>query len=179
MKTNAKQLPQRILAIGNMQHHINYSVTTGVDEDGNPDYNYETAHVNGEPTYDLLVKSIIADKYSESKEIALLNNYNADKNVQEYVDYQQFRELAKWIASEDRLLTVDEVDLYNQSLKKIKVTLPISKVVVGGVYANLSDLLLKTRAVHTTIGNNIVVYLSYILPEHLAIFEADNAVTIE
>lgn len=179
MKTNAKQLPQRIIAIGNGQHHINYAVTTGVDGDGNPDYNYETAHVNGEPTYDLLVKSIIADKYSESKEIALLNNYNADKDVQEYVEYQQFRELAKWIASEDRLLTADEVDSHYQSLKKIKVTIPIAKVVAGGIYANLADLLLKTRVIHTTINDKVVVYLSYILPDHLAIFEADEEVIVE
>ena len=178
MQTNAKQLPVRILPIGKGQYHINYSVSQGIDEEGNPDYNYETAHINGEPTYDLIVKSIIADKYSVADEIALINNFNSDKDVQEYIDYQQFRELVKWIAGEDRLLTADEVEQYNQSIKKIKVTLPLAKVMQGGIYADLADMLIKTRAIHTTIDDKVVVYLSYLLDAHRAIFEADKDVTI-
>jgi len=38
---------------------------------------------------------------------------------------------------------------------------------------------MKTRAIHTTINDKVVVYLSYILPEHRAIFDADVDVTIE
>lgn len=116
MQTNAKQLPTRILAIGKGQHHINYAVSQGKDEQGNDDFNYQTAHVNGEPTYDLLVKSIIADKYTVDDEIALINNYNANLSVQEYEDYQRFRQLAKYIAATDKLLTAEEVDNYNSSI---------------------------------------------------------------
>ena len=179
MTTNAKQLPTRILAIGNGQHHINYAVSVSKDDQGNDDFNYQTAHVNGEPTYDLLVKSIIADKYTVDDEIALINNFNSDKDVQDYVEYQQFRELAKWVAREDRLLTADECEEYNQSIKKIKVTIPLAKVMQGGIYADLADMLIKTRAIHTTIDTNVIVYLSYLLPEHRTILEADIDVTIE
>jgi len=179
MQTNAKQLPTRILAIGKGQYHINYAVQQGFDEQGNDDFNYITAHVNGEPTYDLLVKSIIADKYTVDDELAVINNYNCDKDVQQYVDYLQFRELAKWIAIEDRLLTHDEVGAYNASLKKIRVTIPLSKVVEGGAYAQLADMLLKTRVIHTTINNTIVVYLSHIEPEHLSILQSDADVIID
>ena len=179
MKTNSKHLPQRILAIGRMQHHINYALTVGVDEDGNTDYNYETALINGDATHDMIVQSIIADKYSFEAELALINNFNMDKQVDEYMSYMQFRQLAKWIAEEERLLTAEEVETHNATLKKIKITIPLSKVVDGGVYAPLADMLIKTKAIHTTIVDKVVVYLSYLLPEHRALLEADPDVLIE
>lgn len=179
MKTNSKHLPTRILSIGRGQHHINYALIIGVDVDGNPDYNYETALINGDATHDMIVRSIISDKYTTDDEIALINNYNTDKNVEEYVQYQQFRELAKFIADSETLLTAEEVEAQAEALKKIKVTIPLEKVVEGGIYAGLADMLLKTRAVHTTVGANVVVYLSYLLPEHEAILQSDPDVTIE
>ena len=160
MKTHSKNLPARILYIGRQQHHINYGLSTSINEDGTTDYNYETALINGDATHDMIVQSIIADKYSFEAELALINNYNTDKQVDEYMQYMQFRLLAKWIAEQPQLLTADEVEAHNTTLKKIKVTIPLAKVVDGGIYAPLADMLIKTKAIHTTIVDKVVVYLA-------------------
>lgn len=179
MESQSKNLPTRILYIGRMQHHVNYGLYTTISDDGTTDFHYETALINGDATHDMIVQSIIADKYSFEAEIALINNFNTDKQVDEYMQYQQFRQLAKWIAEQPQLLTAEEVEAQNVALKKIKVTIPLSKVVDGGIYAPLADMLIKTKAIHTTIVDKVVVYLAYLLPEHRAILEADPDVIIE
>lgn len=179
MKSQSKQQPERIAYIGRMQHHINFGLSTSTAEDGSIDYNYETALINGDATHDMIVRSVIADKYTTDDEIALINNFNTDKEVEEYVQYQQLRELAKFIADSETLLTAEEVEAQIEILKRIKITIPLAKVVEGGIYAGLADMLLKTRVIHTTAGANVIVYLSHLLPEHRAILEADPDVTIE
>lgn len=179
MKANAKFLPPRLLDLGNGQYHFNHSVEVLTDESNQPDYHYDAVLVNGEPTYNLLVTSIIADRYSTAQELALINNFNADKDVQEYVDYQRYRELAKALALTDALTYKSQVAELRATTAKIKVTLPINKVVAGGVYAGLADLLMKKKAIFASTGTHVSVWLSYLLPEHSAILSADPEVTIE
>lgn len=179
MRTNSKSLPQRLLDLGNGKYHINYNVVQSEDENGDPEFNYDTATINGEPTYDNIVIGIISEKYSTFQEAALINNYNEDSNTDEYVDYLQYRELAKHIASQENLLTSEQIDEFKDSIKKIKVTIPIVKVLTGNIYADLADMLLKKRAIYSATDTHVKVYLSYLLPEHRAILEADEEVTIE
>ncbi|KAF0203147.1 MAG: hypothetical protein FD170_1419 [Bacteroidetes bacterium] len=179
MRTNAKFLPPRLLDLGNGQYHFNHSVEVQADENGQPDYYYESVLVNGEPTYNLLVTSMIADRYSTAQELALINNFNADKEVQAYVDYQRYRELSKLIALSPALLLKAEVDALNVGITKIKITLPLAKVVAGGVYASLADLLMKKKAIFASTDTHVTVWVSYLLEQHQAILAADPEVTIE
>jgi len=179
MRTNAKHPPLRLLDLGNGQYHFNHSIEVTTGDDGLPDYNYEAVLVNGEPTYNMLVIAMIADRYSTAQEIALINNFNADKDVQAYVDYQRYRELSKLIATSQDLLTKSDVDSLNASISKIKITLPIEKVVVGGPYASLADLLMKKKAIFAASDTHVTVWVSYLLPAHEAILLADPEITIE
>lgn len=179
MKANAKFLPPRLLDLGNGQYHFNHSVEVLTDENNQPDYHYDAVLVNGEPTYNLLVTSIIADRYSTAQELALINNFNADKDVQDYVDYQRYRELSKLIAASEELLSKQDVDALNASTAKIKITLPIEKVLAGGTYASLADLLMKKKAVFASSDTHVTVWVSYLLEQHHALLSADPDVTIE
>jgi hypothetical protein len=183
MKTQSNNIPKLIFDLGNGNSHFNY----GIEQITNSDpmgvntigYQFNSVEVAGQVTTDTIIEAIIKDKYSFQSEIAIINNYNSDKNVDEYMQYQQFRELAKWIAKQSNLLTAQEIETQNATLKKIKITTPLAKLVDGGIYAQLADMLIKTKAIHTTVNDTVVVYLAYILPEHLAILQKDSQVKIE
>jgi len=172
-------MPQRLHDLRNGQYHLNHSLEVMPGENGETDYYYESCLVMGEPTYALLVTSVIADRYSPSHEIALINNFNADKEVQEYVDYQQYREVAKYISGTSELLSIEQVEQFNTSLKKIKITLPIGKVIDGGAYAGLADLLMKKKAIFASSDTHVTVWVSYLLPDHEQILAADPEILIE
>jgi hypothetical protein len=179
MRTNAKHPPLRLLDLGNGQYHFNHSLASLTDENGQPDYYYESVLVNGEPTYNLLVTSMIADRYSTAQELALINNFNADKDVQAYVDYQRYRELCKLVATSPALLLKAEVDALYSATGKIKITLPIVKVLAGGIYAGLADLLMKKKAIFASSDTHVTAWVSYLLEQHQALLAADPEVTIE
>lgn len=110
MKTNSKRAPERLLDLGNGQHHINYNVTEGVDENGEPDFNYDTAVVNGEPNYNNTVAAILADRYSLPDEMAMINNFLAGEDIEEYQEYQHYRRRAKAVAGADTLMTAEDYE---------------------------------------------------------------------
>lgn len=179
MRTHAKRMPQRLHDLRNGQYHLNHSLEIIPVENEEPDYFYESCLVKGEPTYSLLVASVIAHRYSTANEIALINNFNADKDVQDYVDYQHYREVAKHIAGTADLLSLEQVEQFSASLKKIKITLPIGKVVDGGPYAGLADLLMKKKAIFASSDTHVTVWVSYLLPDHEQILAADPEILIE
>ena len=51
-----------------------------------------------EPTRDELINALIRDKYTLSQEFALINNFNINKDVEEYEAFQTFRAECKGIA---------------------------------------------------------------------------------
>lgn len=110
MKTNSKQLPKRVIDLGNGQHHINFNVVESVDENGGLNFDYDTALVNGEPNYENIVASIIADKYRLSDELAMVNNFLAGQDIEEYNQYQHYRRKAKAVAAADHLITTSEYE---------------------------------------------------------------------
>lgn len=179
MKAHSKQLPERIEQLGNGRHNINYAVETTTDEQGNPDYVYDYATINGEPTYEEIVEAIIRDKYTASQETAIINNFNEDSNTQEYIDYLRHRDAAKFVAQTESLIMKEQFDTFLLSVTKIKVIIPIAKVLTGGAYASLADMMLKKRAIYSATDTHVTVWLSYLLPEHRTILEADPEVTIE
>ena len=65
-------------------------------------YEYDIVKVSEEPTRDEVIDALIRDKYSLSQEFALINNYNAGKDLEEYEAFQVYRIDCKAIA--DRVM---------------------------------------------------------------------------
>lgn len=110
MRTNSKSLPQRLLDLGNGKYHINYNVVQSEDENGDPEFNYDTAVVNGEPNYNNTVAAILADRYSLPDEMAMINNFLAGEDIEEYQEYQHYRRRAKAVAGADTLMTAEDYE---------------------------------------------------------------------
>ena len=63
-------------------------------------YTYNTVFVQKKER-NMLIQSLIHDKYSVDDEIALNNNYNAGLNLDKYAEYQEYRVTCKNIANKE------------------------------------------------------------------------------
>ena len=61
-------------------------------------FEFDTVKVSDEPTRDEVIDALIRSKYSLSQEFALINNFNMNKDVEEYEAFQTFRAECKGIA---------------------------------------------------------------------------------
>ena len=61
-------------------------------------FEFDTVKVSEEPTRDEVIDALIRSKYSLSHEFALINNFNMNKDVEEYEAFQTFRAECKGIA---------------------------------------------------------------------------------
>jgi len=61
-------------------------------------FEFDTVKVSEEPTRDELINALIRDKYTLSQEFALINNFNMNKDVEEYEAFQAYRDECKGIA---------------------------------------------------------------------------------
>ena len=81
MKSNSNLRPPVLQDLGDGSLHYNYNIkevqVTSESGEETTAFEYETVHFWGKPTYEMLVPLVIAEKYSPSKEISLINNYNA------------------------------------------------------------------------------------------------------
>ena len=65
-------------------------------------YEYDIVKVSEEPTRDEVIDALIRDKYTLSQEFALINNFNSEKDLEEYEAFQVYRIDCKAIA--DRVM---------------------------------------------------------------------------
>lgn len=63
-------------------------------------FEFDTVKVSEEPTRDELINALIRDKYTLCQEFALINNFNMNKDVEEYEAFQVFRIDCKGIADQ-------------------------------------------------------------------------------
>ncbi len=85
MRTNSNERPPKVINLGNGRYHYNFNITEGTrteigpdgQETSRPDFNCDTVEIAGVPDYKKAVEARIRDKYSESKELDLINSYNA------------------------------------------------------------------------------------------------------
>lgn len=63
-------------------------------------FEFDTVKVSEEPTRDEVIDALIRSKYSLSHEFSLINNFNADKDIEEYEAFQVFRIDCKGIADQ-------------------------------------------------------------------------------
>ena len=94
MKSNSTVSPQLVARLQNATL-ISFNVT---EVEGG--YEYDTVKVSEEPTRDEVINALIRDKYSLSQEFALINNYNAGKDLEEYEAFQVYRINCKVIADQ-------------------------------------------------------------------------------
>ncbi|MEI7735812.1 MAG: hypothetical protein WCI49_10105 [Ferruginibacter sp.] len=114
MITNANNQPEIILPLGNGNYHVNFGIEqvtiTNPLGDSTTGYKYNSVEISGSPDYGKIISAIVADKYPFASEIALINNFNQDKDLAEYDEYQRWRRVAKYVAASATLTTVQELD---------------------------------------------------------------------
>lgn len=79
-------------------YNIKEAVVTDMDGKTRTAWEYDYVEIDGELTRDKIINGIIREKYSESAEFALVNNYLINKDVTEYNAFQDYRVMAKTIA---------------------------------------------------------------------------------
>lgn len=115
MITNSNDTPEVITNLGNGNFHINYGIKDvtnmnplGADIVG---FQYTSTEISGTPDYGKIISAIVADKYPFASEIALINNFNQDKDLPEYEEYQRYRRVAKYVAASETVTTAEELEL--------------------------------------------------------------------
>jgi len=63
-------------------------------------YDYDYIVFEGDSNRDKLIDAVIADRYSKSAELAMINNEMATPGMTEYVEYQAYRAEAKRIVGD-------------------------------------------------------------------------------
>ena len=133
MKVNATIKPSRksfkrnnLLIRFDVQENTTLSNPEAPDEGSTTSYDFNEVSVEKTADYGEIVSAIIREKYSVGHEIALINNQNretiSEEDVAEYVEYQDFRELAKIIAKGVKNLD----DLSWNEIREYAVTLGVS-----------------------------------------------------
>ena len=82
MKSSSDIRPAVIQPLGNGAYHYNYNIVERQETDPETGeiktvYDYDTVKVWDKPTYEKLVKAVIREKLDETKEFAIINEYNA------------------------------------------------------------------------------------------------------
>ncbi|MDR1416569.1 MAG: hypothetical protein LBJ57_04010 [Prevotellaceae bacterium] len=105
MKSNSDVRPPILLDLGDGSWHYNYQVrevqVTRESGEEKAAFEYETLHVWGKPTYEKLVPMAVAEQYSPSDEISLVNKGIEDKENPEYVAYRA------WVAEVKKIIKND------------------------------------------------------------------------
>lgn len=101
-----------LLDLGDGSWHYNFNIEEieeTVDEVIQAHYEYDTVQVWGPPSYAIIVKAIIRDRYDESREFGIINEYNAhvlgirinEEAVDVYVDFMA------WVMAVKEMVAAD------------------------------------------------------------------------
>lgn len=181
MKSNSNNQPEIIFNLGNGNHHINYGIQMTETEGVNV-YDYTTVEVSGTPDYSKIISAIIREKYTLDAELAIINAFGEGEKVAEYIAFQNWRSMAKWIAENvinNILITKTAFDEKAATMTNIIISMPVELLLTGGRYETLANDMLKKKVPWQLQPDGIAkAYLGYILPQHLALLQTDPAVTI-
>jgi hypothetical protein len=114
-----------------------------------------------------IIARVVRSKYTQDEAEAILANYAQRKDVSEYLAFQEWRNLAKSVASGKHLKS-ELAEHYEKQL--IQVKMPLSFVLSGGKYEVLADRVLKLACPYEITKEDgieyVTTWLVYIEPEH-------------
>jgi hypothetical protein len=182
MKSNSNNQPDIIFTLLNGNYHINYCVNETINE-GISTFDYNTVEIEGTPDYGKIITAIIRENYSLDAELAIMNAFAEGEKVDEYINFQNWRSMAKWIAENiinGAIVTKADFDDHYATMSSIIITMPVVLLLTGGRYETLANDMLKKKVPWQLQEDGTAkAYLGYILPEHLAILQSDPEVTIQ
>ena len=97
MRNNSDIRPDTFIDLGG-RYMFNFDVAERTNDDGQVSFDFQSVIIPLKEK-DEIVKAIIHDRYTLDDEIALVNNFNAGANIDEYNLYQSYRTYAKSIAN--------------------------------------------------------------------------------
>ena len=180
MKANATKQPEPFIRYGQLpagQVTFNVLSTEQPDpEDTNERWEYSFVEVD-ENRRDKIIKAVIRSKYNQDDVEALLANFQKGKKIVEFMQFQNFRDLAIAVA-DGKYLAAELKEFYDRKIFEIQM--PFSETLNGGNYASLADYAIKAKNFSVAdVQNDIAyVYVSWILPDHRNLLESDAAVSI-
>ncbi|MFS0489882.1 hypothetical protein [Leadbetterella byssophila] len=112
MKSNSNTRPAALLDLGDGSWHYNFNieeVEVTVGEIVETRFEYDTVQFWGPPSYAKLVKAVIRDRFDETQEFSIINDYNAhilgvsenEDAVARYADFLQWKEDIKAMVEND------------------------------------------------------------------------------
>jgi hypothetical protein len=126
-----------------------------------------------------IIAAVVRSRYTQDEAEAILANYAQRKDVREYLAFQEWRNLAKSVASGKHLKS-ELAEHYEKQL--IQVKMPLSFVLTGGRYEILADRVLKLNCPYEISIEEgvemVTTWLAYIEPEHAHI-QNDEELKIE
>ena len=169
MTGSSNSQPNALQAIGRqIQVRWNIERKDITTEDGKivENWNYDYTNVNSQDLA-AIVAGVIRSRYTQDEAEAILANYAQRKDISEYLKFQEWRNLAKSVAS-GKTLKADLIEHYERQLIRIKM--PLSFALSGGKYEVLADRVMKLMCPYEiTVENGIemvTTWLGYIEPEH-------------
>jgi hypothetical protein len=94
MLSNSDVRQPFLLDLGDGSWYYNYNIQEirKTDENGEEKtvFECETVHIWANPDYETILPAIVAERYSQSEEIALINKGIEDKKNPEYVAYRKW-----------------------------------------------------------------------------------------
>ncbi|GAE83346.1 hypothetical protein [Bacteroides reticulotermitis] len=98
MKTESNMKPIPILDLGNGKYHINYNVVEVEREEIGVIFEYNTVLIEGLPTYERVIESLIRERYGISDELAIQRQ--RDIKTDEFAEYCEYADSCKELARE-------------------------------------------------------------------------------
>lgn len=146
------------------------------NEGGQENWQFRYAEINGFDT-EKVITAIVRSFYSTDKSEMLMSSFTRGENIIEYMRYQNTRVLAEAVAAGKHLKS-EVQDILERKIFEIR--LPFNTTLAGGDYQALADYALKAKLYvkADTLTNQATVYCSFILPNHLAVLQADERVEI-
>jgi hypothetical protein len=147
-----------------------------VDGDIHENWDFDYAEIKSFRRDDI-VSAVIRSRYTQDQAEAVLANFNHGHDVELFMRFQNFRDLAKAVA-DGRHLKNELQEFYDRKI--IRITMPFSDTLQGGKWEALADYALKAKNNFTVdVLNNVAhVYVSWLLPDHAVALGADPEVTI-
>lgn len=176
MKAQNTTQPARILKYKNPNiGQVHYLVERN-DIDGEENWDSQYVIVSGFDR-NTIISAIIRDKYTANEVEAILANAAKGEGIKEFMQFQNWRDLAKSVA-DGSYLKDDLQSILDRQI--IQVEMPFASTLAGGDLESLSDYAVKAgiKSHIDVLNNKATVYLSFLLPDHQAALENHPSVTI-
>ena len=99
MRSSSNDKPPILQDLGDGSWYYNYDIKEVEGDEDRTYYEYETIHFMGNPSYELIVSTLIRCRYSIDEELSILRQ--RDSKIERFTEYNLFCEDVKKMVKQD------------------------------------------------------------------------------